>query len=62
MQKQQFDNIRTLLNDFVENPEAQAIYAKANFTPMQLKAINVLIVEAIRYYDAFNNGAELNIR
>ncbi|MCI9043935.1 MAG: hypothetical protein HFJ96_00775 [Peptococcaceae bacterium] len=62
LQKEQADKIRIALDEYAEDPEIQAIYSQANFTEKQLKVLNILIVQAIRYYDVIKEGGEVLIR
>ena len=63
IEKEKFDQIRELLDRmYISDEQASDIVARAGFTPDQLKIVNLLIVQALRYYDALNNGGELIVR
>jgi hypothetical protein len=48
-----FDNINDFLDElFVKDEQAKDIISRSGFTTEQLKLINILIVSALRAYDA----------
>lgn len=63
IEKERFDQIRELLDKmYTSDEQIKDIVVRAGFTPDQLKIVNLLIVQALRYYDAINNGGELIVR
>ncbi len=63
LEKEKFDRMRELLDDMYTKDEgAKDIINRAGFTPDQLKIVNLLIVQGLRYYDALKEGGEFTVR
>lgn len=63
LEKEKFDRMRELLDDmYMKDEQVKDVINRAGFTQDQLKIVNLLIIQALRYYDALKEGGEFAIR
>jgi len=63
LEKEKFDHMRALLDDmYTKDEQCLDVVNRAGFTQDQLKIINLLIIQALRYYDALKEGGEFTVR
>lgn len=63
LEQEKFDHMRSLLDEmYAKDSQIREIIDRAGLTQDQLKIINLLIIQALRYYDALKEGGEFVIR
>lgn len=63
LEQDKFDHMRSLLDDmYIKDDQTREIVKRAGFSPDQLKIVDLLIIQALRYYDALKEGGEFVIR
>ncbi|MCI9444310.1 MAG: hypothetical protein HFF69_06245 [Oscillospiraceae bacterium] len=63
LEQAKFDQMRGLLDDmYAKDDQTRDIVSRAGLTSDQLKIVNLLIIQALRYYDALKEGGEFTVR